>query len=69
MSLRYGVAILGVCEGGLEKRGAPPLCVGVRLGMGGDVLLIFDIFCAVLRAGCSSSVRRWSLDLHRLEQG
>ena len=35
MSLRYGVAILGVCGGGLEKRGAPPLCVGVRLGMGG----------------------------------
>ena len=68
MTLRYGVAIFGVYEGGLEKRGAPP-CVGVRLGMGGDVSLIFDIFCAVLRAGCSSSVRRWSLDLRRPELG
>ena len=36
---------------------------------GGDVSLIFDIFCAVLRAGCSSSVRRWSLDLRRPELG
>ena len=67
MSLRYGVAIFGVCGGGLEKRGTPP-CVGVRLCMG-DVLLIFDIFCAVQRAGCSSSVRRWSLDLRRPELG
>lgn len=59
----------GVCEGGLVKRGAPPLCVGVRLGMGGDVLLIFDIFCAVLRVGCSSSARKWSSGLRRLELG
>ena len=68
MTLRYGGAIFGAYARGLEKRGAPP-CVGVRLGMGGDVLLIFDIFCAVLRAGCSSSVRRWSLDLRRPELG
>ena len=33
MSPRYGVAIFGAYERGLQKRGAPP-CVGVRLGMG-----------------------------------
>ena len=68
MSLRYGVAIFDVCEGGLVKRGAPPLVWGCA-SVWGDVLLIFDIFCAVLRAGCSSSVRRWSLDLRRPELG
>ena len=68
MSLRYGVAIFCVCERGLEKRGAPPLVWGC-VSVWGDVLFIFDIFCAVLRAGCSSSARRWSLDLRHPELG
>ena len=46
MSLRYGVAIFGVYEGGLEKRGTPP-CVGVRLGMGVMccLFLIYFVLC------------------------
>ena len=51
-----------------EKRRTSAVCGGAPR-YGGDVLLIFDIFCAVLRAGCSSSVRRWSSDLRRLELG
>lgn len=61
MSLRYGVAILGVCEGGLEKRGAPPLCVGVRLGMGVMccLFLIYFVLC------CEQGVLHQCADGHR----
>ena len=46
MSLRYGVAIFGVYERCLEKRGTPP-CVGVRLGMGVMccLFLIYFMLC------------------------
>ena len=55
-------------RGWLGEKRRTSVCGGAPR-YGGDVLLIFDIFCAVLRAGCSSSVRRWSLDLRRPEQG
>ena len=55
-------------RGWLGEKRRTSVCGGAPR-YGGDVLLIFDIFCAVLRAGCSSSVRRWSSDLRRLELG